>query len=327
MSSIRRRLERHQGWIYLAAAAFGLLVGTVRPAAAPRLDALIWPALALLLFTTFTQVPLRTAAAALADRRFLGAALAGNFVLMPLIAWAVVSLMPDDEALRLGMLLVLLVPCTDWFITFASLARGDGVRATALTPLNLGLQLLLLPLYLAIFAGDAIAGSIEVSHLWPAVAVVLVPLLAALVLESALRRGPTGQRWRDRLGSGPVPLLAVVIFAVVAVHAEVALTAGDLLVWVGLAALAFFAAGLLLARVLAGLAKLRTGAGRTLAFTLTTRNSFLVLPVALALPAGWEVAALVIVLQSLVELFAVIGAVWFVPRVLMPDRDRPVQRH
>lgn len=36
---------------------------------------------------------------------------------------------------------------------------------------------------------------------------------------------------------------------------------------------------------------------------LGTRNSFVVLPFVIALPAGWKPAAAVIVAQSLVELF------------------------
>lgn len=47
-----------------------------------------------------------------------------------------------------------------------------------------------------------------------------------------------------------------------------------------------------------------------------TRNSFVVLPLALLLPAGWEVAAVVIVVQSLVELFGMVAYVWVIPRHL-----------
>lgn len=55
---------------------------------------------------------------------------------------------------------------------------------------------------------------------------------------------------------------------------------------------------------------------RVLAFSFGTRNSFVVLPLALALPAGWELAALVIVLQSLVELLGMAVYLVLVPRIL-----------
>ncbi|MDP3222391.1 MAG: hypothetical protein Q8M96_04570, partial [Rubrivivax sp.] len=51
---------------------------------------------------------------------------------------------------------------------------------------------------------------------------------------------------------------------------------------------------------------------------LGTRNSFVVLPFALSLPAGWELAAVVIVVQSLVELLGMVFFLWWVPRHLFP---------
>ena len=60
--------------------------------------------------------------------------------------------------------------------------------------------------------------------------------------------------------------------------------------------------------------------GRTLAFSMGTRNSFIMLPFALSLPAGWEIAAIVVVIQSLTELFGMVFCLWFVPNVLLKDR-------
>lgn len=43
------------------------------------------------------------------------------------------------------------------------------------------------------------------------------------------------------------------------------------------------------------------------------------LPFALALPAGWELAAVLIVVQSLVELLGMVLFLWWVPRQLFPS--------
>lgn len=59
----RDRLEHHQVWLYLVAVGLGLALGAIwRNAGA--LDVLLWPALGLLLFVTFTQVPLLHVSAA-----------------------------------------------------------------------------------------------------------------------------------------------------------------------------------------------------------------------------------------------------------------------
>jgi arsenite transporter len=109
----RLTLERRQVWIYLAAMAAGLLCGSALPAAAPVFATLLWPALVLLLYVTFIQVPLLHLADSFRDHRFVAAVLIGNFIILPALVWGLIQFLPDGPALRLGVLLVLLVPCTD----------------------------------------------------------------------------------------------------------------------------------------------------------------------------------------------------------------------
>jgi arsenite transporter len=63
--------------------------------------------------------------------------------------------------------------------------------------------------------------------------------------------------------------------------------------------------------------RLQTGPARTLVFSLGTRNSFVVLPFALALPGSWDIAVVVIVLQSVIELWGMVAYLWVVPRWLL----------
>ncbi|WP_293694749.1 arsenic resistance protein [uncultured Agrococcus sp.] len=315
----RDALERHQVWIYLAAVAVGLVVGVAVTSFGDLGEALVWPVLAALLYATFTQTPLASIPAAFKDVRFLMTALLGNFVFVPLLVWAIVGFMPDDQPLRLGLFLVLLVPCTDWFITFSQLGGGDVARATALTPVTLLLQLLLLPLYLVLLTGIDVSSIFAPADVWPGLLIVLVPLVLAAATEQLAKRFPI-RSGIDRLGWLPVPLLAVVIFLVSSSHADILGDVIGLLPAAG-AALVFLAVSLVLAKALALAARLPVQHGRTLAFSLGTRNSFLVLPFALALPAGWEVSAIVVVMQSIIELLGMLFFLWFVPRVLFRERS------
>jgi ATP-binding cassette subfamily B protein len=76
-------------------------------------------------------------------------------VIIPLIVWGLVQGLPENPGLRLGVMMVLLLPCTDWFISFTHLGRGDTALAVAFTPLSLLLQMALLPAYLVVFLGHA----------------------------------------------------------------------------------------------------------------------------------------------------------------------------
>jgi ACR3 family arsenite efflux pump ArsB len=71
----------------------------------------------------------------------------------------------------------------------------------------------------------------------------------------------------------------------------------------------------------ARLARLDVPATRAVGFSAVTRNSLVVLPLALALPEGLEIAALAVVTQTMVELVAMVILVKLVPR-LIGERTR-----
>ncbi len=310
----RATLERHQVWFYLAAAAAGLGAEAGAPALAASAEALLWPALACLLLATFTQVPLTRVADGLRDLRLLGALLAGNFLLVPLLVAALWPLVPADPAIRLGVLLVLLLPCTDWSITFTHLARGDTAGLIAAVPLLLLAQMVLLPAYLWLFLGTGELVALPAERLLLVFALLIAaPLALAWLLERWAERAPAGAAVVRAMGAAPVPLLAVVVFLI-------ALGQGGTLAGAlaGLAAVTvvfvlFLAGALALGLLVARAFALPAAAGRAVAFSFGTRNSFVVLPLALALPVEWGVAALVIVLQSLVELLGMLVFLRLVP--------------
>ncbi len=320
----RLQLERQQVFVYLAAVAAGLLSGILMPHWAGTFDTLLWPALGLLLFVTFTQVPLTRVTEAFRDRRFMAAMLTGNFLVVPLIVAGLLLLLPDDPAIRLGVLLVLLVPCTDWFITFAHLGYSDTPLAIASTPVNLLIQIALLPIYLWVFMGDAFLPLLSADRIVTVIAgLIVLPLAAAWLIERWAERKADRSAAVEKLAALPVPLLAIVVFLIAGsqVHAV-----ADALPWMG-RVIGLFIAFLMLA-ALAGAATARLfglppQAARTLIFSLGTRNSFVVLPLALALPPQWATAAIVIVVQSLVELFGMIVYLRLVPRYLAPETGVP----
>lgn len=312
----RRRLwlERRQVWVYLGAVAAGLALGSAAPGTGAVAEVLIWPVLVVLLFATFAQVPLLHLIDAMRDVRFAVASLVGNFVVMPLFVWAVLGVLPADPAIRLGVLLVLLVPCTDWFISFTQIGGGDVARAIAVTPVNLVLQLLLLPLYLLLMARTEVSGVVSAAVVAPALLVVLVPLVAAALTERWAEARPSRQVVRERLAWAPVPLLAAVVLLIATAQVRTVLGSLAVLPVVVPVFVAFLVVAAVTARLLATVLSLPAVQGRTLAFALGTRNSFVVLPLALALPEGLEVAAVVVVVQSLVELLGMAAYVRWVPR-------------
>lgn len=315
----RQALEKNQVFIYLAAIASGLIVGISSPGIGTVMEFALWPVLGFLLYTTFTQVPLTHLRDAFAKPRMLVAATVGNFVLIPLITWILIILSPDDPAIRLGVLLVLLVPCTDWFITFTQLGGGDTKRAIAFAPISLLLQIVLLPVYLWMFFDEDFAVTLARSEMLAAFfGLIVMPLIAAFLTEKWTEMGSNRPVLLEQLGWLPVPLLAIVVFIIAVSQVNLVLGSVPLLSHLLiLFALFLFAAGWL-AKLVSVLFQLPPDQGRVLAFSFGTRNSFVVLPLALALPSSFELAAVVIVFQSLVELLGMIAYLWWIPKRLFP---------
>lgn len=318
-------LEQHQVWIYLGAVCIGLLFGTFFANQAAALEWLLWPTLGLLLFATFTQVPLIHLAAAFRDRQFISAVLAGNFIAIPLVVWGLLAFVPVDPAIKLGVLLVLLVPCTDWYITFTHLSGGDTGRAIAITPINLLVQIALLPVYLWLFIGRSfteifVAGTI----LTVFVTLILFPLLAAALLERWVAKQSDRSVVLDRIGWCPVPLLGLVVFLIAASQVQSVFNALPVFGQVSGVFIAFLVAAVIIGIILTKIFRLQPRAGRALVFSLGTRNSFVVLPLALALSAEWQMATVVIVLQSLIELFGMLIYLQIMPWIIPNTQEEQV---
>lgn len=81
----RQSLEKFQVFIYLGGILSGLIIGSTSPDTGAALESALWPILGLLLYVTFTQVPLSHFRDALVDFRFLAAAIVGNFVVLPIV--------------------------------------------------------------------------------------------------------------------------------------------------------------------------------------------------------------------------------------------------
>ncbi|WP_031478100.1 arsenic resistance protein [Streptomyces bicolor] len=310
-------MERHQVAIYLGAMAVGGLLGWSAPDAGPGLEHAINPVLGALLFVTFLQVPAAELFRSLRDGRFLSAALVVNFVVAPLVVAAMFAFLPADQAVRVGVLLVLLCPCVDYVIVFCGLAGGSSRRLLAATPLLLVAQMLLLPGFLYLVMGSGLAEIVDVGPFLEAFAVlIVVPLVLAWALQGWAARRPAGQRVADAATSTMVPLMAATLLTVVASQVP---KLGDSLTDVA-AVIPFYAAFLVImafaGKAVARLFRLDASAGRAIVFTGATRNSLVVLPLALALPDTLAVAAVVVVTQTLVEVLGMVAYVRLVPRMM-----------
>jgi len=310
-------MERHQVVLYLVAIVVGAVTGLAAPAAAPFVEKAINSVLGLLLFATFLSVPLIDVGKAFLDARFLLTLLVLNFTVVPGVVFALSRFVAADQALLVGVLLVLLTPCVDYVIVFTGLAGGARERLLAAAPILMLLQLVLLPAYLWLFAGPETTDLIEVEPFAEAFLVLIaIPLVAAGLIQWWARKARPGRAVEAGMAAAMVPLMIVTLAVVVG--SQIATVGGRIEQLVPLLPIyaGFLVVMLGIGIVVGRVARLDVSGARALVFSGATRNSLVVLPLALALPADFALAPLAVVTQTLIELLGMVLFVQLVPRLV-----------
>lgn len=316
----RDTLEHNQIPIYFVAVFLAVTFGVLAPLSAHGLNLLVTPAIAVLMYAMFLQIPFLDLRQGLGNKRFIAALLLANFILVPLLVWGLTRGLVERPALLAGALLVLLTPCIDYVVVFTHIGKGDSRSMLAATPVLLLLQLVLLPAYLGLMLGAqstvvVAAGPFVEAFAW----LIVLPMILAVSTTSLARRSSAINLWNSAWAWLPVPAMALVLFVVIAsqitsVVRDIALLLPVVPIYVAFVLLAPLM-GILAARLFA----LPASTARAVTFSASTRNSLVVLPLALALPEDVRgLAATAVILQTLVELVAELVYVRLVPAVVWP---------
>ena len=318
----RDSLEQNQIPLYFASVLLAAVVGLVAPSMAQGLGTLVTPAIAVLMYAMFLQIPFLDLRQGLGNKRFMAALLLANFILIPLLVWALTRGLADHPAILIGALLVLLTPCIDYVVVFTHIGKGDSRLMLAATPVLLLLQLMLLPVYLGVMLGAQSRVVVAVGPFVEAFLLLIVaPMILAVLTTSLSRRSAVISTWNDAWAWLPVPAMALVLMVVIgsqitAVVRDIGLLAPVIPVYIGF---------LLLAPLMGALAsrlfKLPATTARAVTFSASTRNSLVVLPLALALPEDIRgLAAAAVITQTLVELVGELLYIRLMPLLIWPAR-------
>jgi ACR3 family arsenite transporter len=174
--------------LLLGAIAIGSIIGSFNPTAAAQISGWVDPLILTLVTLLFFEISFGGLAGIRKDLRFLSIAWVANFLIIPLIGWGIAALFLSGKPLLFtGLLIYFIAPCTDWFLGFTKLAKGNTSLGSVLIPINLISQLLLYPVFLGLFAGKQLAIDMAglSGTLWQWF---LLPFVCATVLHQILRR-------------------------------------------------------------------------------------------------------------------------------------------
>lgn len=296
--------------LFVGAIALGSGVGLSDPALGASLSRGIDPTLIAMVGLLFFEVKLRAVVAGLANMRFIAIAWVANFMIVPVIGFAIASLfMSGEPLLYTGLLIYFFAPCTDWFLGFTRMARGDTALGAALLPINMLTQLLLFPVWLWIITRNTgVVDFVTIPDLllqW-----FLVPFLVAQGarwLLSQLLPEVVFQKVCSAVGS-LIPLVtATLILQIFAANISTISAHLEAFGLILVAIFAFFLTTYALGEALARLFKLPLPQQALLAMTTTARNAPLMLALtAIAIPNQPLIYA-ALVIGMLVEFPHLIG--------------------
>ena len=321
----REQLEQHQIGIYIMVLLIAGLLGLFSPHLTAILDhqILISVVIAILMFGMFTQIPFLTIRKSWGNRRFILALLTANYIAVPIVVWGLSQFLPQQAPILLGVYLVLLTPCIDYVIVFTHLGRGNEKAILLATPILFVTQMVLLPLYLWLFMGEKIS---EVVHPAPFIEsfliVIVLPLLLAIGLQWVAKQAQQrGQLLLEASAWIPVPLMALTLFMIVASQISKLSSYGYVIIYIIPIYIAFLCIMPWISRWIVQWFQLDIGSGRAVIFSASTRNSLVVLPLALSLPDQWStLVAAIIVTQTIVEIVGELIYIRVIPQFILRDK-------
>lgn len=297
-------LEEKQISIYIIILLISVIVGLAWDQS-NIFEHAIEPIIGVLLYSMFCQIPFLELRQALKNRSFFAALLFGNFILIPLLVWLLVSIFPLNPVTSIGVLLVLLTPCIDYVIVFSHLGKGDSKSVLASTPLLFIFQMVLLPLYLWFFLGKETVGIIEVTPFVKAFFyLIVIPFVLSIITQLISKSdNRIGKSILSFSGWLPVPLMALTFFVVIASQVGMLYEDPAPILTVVPIYVTFAIIAPLTGKLSAKIFKVDVYGSRAVSFSTGTRNSLVVLPLALSLPAPEnQLVAAVIVTQTIVEI-------------------------
>ena len=295
--------EKFQTLSILIAVGLGLLFGQIH-VFEQYAASFIVPFLLLMLYGLFLTIPLQHLKDAFKNRKFLNTSTIINFVWTPLVAWGLGAIfLADHPALWIGFIMLMVTPCTDWYLLFTSIAKGNVPLSMSVLPINLILQVVLLPVYLFIFAGTI--EPIPLSIIGESIVLVLViPFALAHLTRFPLRKRKAflNEKLVPFFATAQIFFLSLAIMAMFASQGKYLLDNLEVISTLLLPVLLFFGINFIVAQTMGKVLKFSYEDTVSLSLMTIARNSPVSLAIAVVAFPDRPLIALALVIGPLIEL-------------------------
>ena len=257
--------------------------------------------LCLMLFGLFLEVPLKEIKDSFKNIKFTSTSLIINFIWTPLFGYFLGSVfLKGNVDVLIGFLMLILTPCTDWYLIFTKLAKGDLTLSLSILPINLVLQIILLPIYLVIFFSSA--NTMDYSQLaYSLLIVIVIPFIAAQIVKFILNDN-LNEKASEVFTNLQIWFLALAVFCIFASQGELLFTNLDSVIGIFIPLIIFFMANTIIDLLLSEKINFTYQEYASLTMTTLARNSPLALAIAINSFPGHELISIALVIGPLIEL-------------------------
>ncbi len=259
--------------------------------------------LSILLFFIFLEIDWSELKVEFNNKKFRNIVLIINFLWTPIFAYILgLIFLNFNLDLRIALVLLLVMPCTDWYLIFTEITGGNLDLSTSILPYNLIFQLLLLPIYLFIFFGNN-SFIFDLGLTISTILELLVPLMLALIARFILIKVLDNERIIhkacDKIEFILICIIAFFLFLTEGQEINNSLTEYPIFF---LSIVIYYVVNFILSLYLGNHFKFNNSDIISLIFTTTSKNTPLSLTLAGILFPSHKVISLVLILGPLTEI-------------------------
>jgi ACR3 family arsenite efflux pump ArsB len=254
-----------------------------------------------MLFGLFLEVPLGEMKNSFRNVKFSLTSLIINFIWTPLFGYFLANLfLRGSVDVTIGFFMLILTPCTDWYLVFTKMAKGDLTLSLSILPMNLIVQIILLPIYLVIFFSNG--NAMDYSQLIHSMLIVIVlPFIAAQTVKFLLNND-LEKKISGLFGSLEIWFLALAVFCIFASQGKLLFDNLESVVTIFVPLIIFFIANAIIDLLLSEKVNFTYPEYASLTMTTLARNSPLALAIAINSFPAHELIAIALVIGPLIEL-------------------------
>ena len=316
-------INKFQSLVILFMVALGILLGQIG-FVQEYAEYLITPFLMVMLFLVFLQIPLKDILKSSKNLEFTLTAVIINFIWTPFLIFILGKIfLANYPELLIGYIMLMVTPCTDWYLIFTGIAKGNVALGSSILPLNLVLQLVLLPVYVFLIGGNSVDMN-TIDLVKGVVSTLIIPLVCAILIRKIILNKISQEDFDEKVATKACDyqgyFLNAAIVSMFASQGKILLENIQVLLILLIPVLLFFIINFCVGRLVGKVMKLSYEDNVSLNLTTLARNSPIALAIAVATFPDKPLISLALIIGPLIEL----PVLFIIAKILLNIRSKKI---